>query len=89
MRIVSWNLNGIRAAIRKGLDDFISLLDADIWMFQEVRAFPEQLPKDWESPNGYDLAWHPAEKKGYSGVSTWSKVEISREKSTPRQKEVA
>ena len=74
MRIVSWNLNGIRAAIRKGLDDFISLLDADIWMFQEVRAFPEQLPKDWESPNGYDLAWHPAEKKGYSGVSTWSKV---------------
>ncbi|HJM66565.1 MAG TPA: exodeoxyribonuclease III [Candidatus Thalassarchaeaceae archaeon] len=74
MRIVSWNLNGIRAAIRKGLDEFIDLLDADIWMFQEVRAFPEQLPKDWKSPEGFDLAWHPAEKKGYSGVSTWSKI---------------
>ncbi len=76
MRIVSWNLNGIRAAIRKGLDDFINTLDADIWMFQEVRALPEQLPADWRPPDEFQLAWHPAEKKGYSGVSTWSKTEM-------------
>ena len=36
MRIVSWNLNGIRAAHRKGLDDFIDKIDSDIWLFQEV-----------------------------------------------------
>ena len=76
MRIVSWNLNGIRAAIRKGLDDFISTLDADIWMFQEVRALPEQLPADWVSPDDFQVVWHPAEKKGYSGVSTLSLIHI-------------
>ena len=45
MRLVSWNVNGIRAAIRKGIDGYFSSIDADIWMLQEVRALPEQLPK--------------------------------------------
>jgi len=83
MRVVSWNLNGIRAAIRKGLDRFIDQIDADVWMFQEVRALPEQLPKEWNLPEGMEVIWHPAEKKGYSGVSTWSRIgieEISRGK---------
>ena len=40
MRFVSWNVNGIRAAIRKGIDDYFSSIDADIWMLQEVRALP-------------------------------------------------
>ena len=44
MRLVSWNVNGIRAAIRKGIDGYFSSIDADIWMLQEVRALPEQLP---------------------------------------------
>lgn len=76
VRIVTWNLNGIRAAIRKGLDDFLSSIDADIWMFQEVRALPEQIPKDWSFPNGFESIWHPAQKKGYSGVCTISKIEM-------------
>lgn len=50
MRIVTWNLNGIRAASRKGLNDFIDKIDSDIWLFQEVRALPEQMPKDWVLP---------------------------------------
>ena len=74
MRIVTWNLNGIRAAIRKGLDEFIEKIDADIWMFQEIRALPEQLPKGWSFPEGMEVIWHPAEKKGYSGVSTCSRI---------------
>ena len=74
MRIVSWNVNGIRAAIRKGLDKFISSIDADIWMLQEVRCLPEQLPKDWSIPSGFEMILHPAEKKGYSGVSTISRL---------------
>ena len=74
MRILTWNLNGIRAAIRKGLDDFIERIDADIMLFQEVRALPEQMPKDWKEPEGYEVIWHPAEKKGYSGVMSCSRI---------------
>ena len=81
MRIVTWNLNGIRAAYRKGLTDFVRRIDADIWLFQETRALPEQMPVDWEAPKGHDVLWHPAQKKGYSGVMTCSKsglVEVGR-----------
>ena len=74
MRVVTWNLNGIRAAHRKGLDDFIERIDADIMLFQEVRALPEQMPKEWSEPEGYEVIWHPAEKKGYSGVMSCSRV---------------
>jgi len=85
MRVVTWNLNGIRAAIRKGLDDYIDRIDADVWLLQEIRALPEQLPDDWEIPAGHEVSWHPAERKGYSGVATMSRVglkEISRGIST-------
>mgnify|MGYP001283140246 FL=1 len=74
MRIVTWNVNGIRAAIRKGIDDYFETINADIWMLQEVRALPEQLPKDWNWPTGFSTHLHPAEKKGYSGVATLSKL---------------
>ena len=76
MRIVSWNVNGIRAAIRKGLDKFISSIDADVWMLQEVRCLEEQLPKNWSIPEGFEMILHPAKKKGYSGVSTISRIPI-------------
>ena len=79
MRIVTWNLNGIRAAYRKGLYDFMNEINSDIWLFQEVRALPEQMPKDWQPIDDHDIIWHPAKKKGYSGVSTWSRVEITEE----------
>ena len=61
MRVVTWNLNGIRAAHRKGLDDFIERIDADVMLFQEVRALPEQMPKEWSEPEGYEVIWHPAQ----------------------------
>ena len=48
MRIVTWNVNGIRAAIRKGLDEFVTRINPDVLLLQEVRALPEQLPKDWK-----------------------------------------
>ncbi len=73
MRLISWNVNGIRAAIRKGIDGYFDSLDADIWMLQEVRALPEQLPKNWSWPKGYQVHMHTAEKKGYSGVATISR----------------
>ena len=72
MRLVTWNLNGIRAAIRKGLDEFVERINPDILLLQETRALPEQLPKGWNPTMAHTLM-HPAEKKGYSGVATWSK----------------
>ena len=74
MRFVSWNVNGIRAAIRKGIDGYFESIDADVWMLQEVRCFPEQLPKGWDWPEGYEVHLHAAEKKGYSGVTTLSRL---------------
>ncbi len=74
MRLVSWNVNGIRAAIRKGIDGYFTSINADIWMLQEVRALTEQLPTNWSWPEGYEVHLHTAEKKGYSGVATLSRV---------------
>ena len=72
MRVASLNLNGIRAANRKGLAAWMSALQADILAFQEVRALPEQVPAELLE-NGH---WYffPAERKGYSGVALWSKL---------------
>jgi len=76
MRLVTWNVNGLRAAIRKGLDDFITKLDPDVLLLQEIRCLPEQLPADWSVPDGYEMIWHPAIRKGYSGVATLSKISM-------------
>ena len=54
------------------MDDFVERINPDILLLQETRALPEQLPKGWEPPMPHTLL-HPAEKKGYSGVATWSK----------------
>ena len=77
MRIVTWNVNGIRAAIRKGFDKFVDKIDADVWMLQEVRCLPEQIPANWSIPEGSEMILHPAQKKGYSGVATISKIEMT------------
>ena len=70
MRFVSWNVNGLRAAIRKGIDAYFEDLNADVMMLQETRTLEEQLPKGWSWPSGWQVTLHPAEKKGYSGVAT-------------------
>jgi len=72
MKLISWNVNGIRAALKKGFLDFVEQADPDILCIQEMRALPEQvdLPMD-----GYHVFWNPAEKKGYSGTAIFSKVE--------------
>lgn len=78
MKLVSWNVNGIRAALKKGMVESLQSLDADIICLQEVRALPEQV--DLTLP-GYALHWHPAEKKGYSGTLTASRrdfVDLAR-----------
>jgi len=73
MRITTWNVNGLRAAIRKGFGEHLEALEPDILLLQEVRARPHQLPDDWARPDGWHALWHPAEKAGYSGVAVWSR----------------
>ncbi len=73
MKLVSWNINGLRAVLKKGFLDFFHSVDADIMCLQEVRALPEQV--ELEIP-GYTMHWNPAEKKGYSGTAILTKVDF-------------
>ncbi len=75
MKIISWNVNGIRAAIKKGFVDYVARSGADIICLQETRALPEQV--DTEIP-GYEMHWYPAEKKGYSGTAFLTRVELGK-----------
>lgn len=75
MRIISYNVNGIRAAIKKGLIDWIIEGDYDIVSIQETKATPDQVDLTRLLAHGYHPFWHSAEKKGYSGTLTLTKQE--------------
>jgi exodeoxyribonuclease-3 len=76
MRITTWNVNGMRAALRKGLPAYLDEIAPDVLLLQEVRALPEQLPADWREPDGWHVLWNPAHKKGYAGTAIWSRSPI-------------
>jgi exodeoxyribonuclease III len=71
MKILSWNVNGIRSVQRKGALDWIWNSDLDIVCFQETKAQPEQLDEALTAPEGWTAQFASAEKKGYSGVVTF------------------
>jgi exodeoxyribonuclease-3 len=73
MRIVSYNVNGIRAAVNKGLVDWIKQDNADIYCFQELKAHIADIPVERFEELGYHCYWYSAQKKGYSGVGVISK----------------
>lgn len=75
MKLYSWNVNGIRAAQKKGLLDWMAAAQPDVLTVQETKARPEQLDEALRNPEGYHTYWVSAEKKGYSGVGLYSKVE--------------
>jgi exodeoxyribonuclease III len=72
-KILSYNVNGIRSATKKGLLDWLKQVDPDIICFQEMKAHTADLDQTLQQPEGYHAHWHAAEKKGYSGVGIWSK----------------
>ncbi len=74
MRILSWNVNGIRAAQKKGFMEWLAKESPDILCVQETKAHPDQLDALLLNPPGYHVSWNAAEKKGYSGVATFSKL---------------
>ena len=74
MRVVSWNVNGLRAAVRKGFWGWMDAAGADIVGLQEVRARPEQLDAQTQAPPGWHAHFFPAKRPGYSGVGIYSRV---------------
>jgi exodeoxyribonuclease-3 len=74
MKILSWNVNGIRAADKKGLFVLIEKESPDILCLQETKAMPDQVPPYLRNFPNYHIYWKSAEKKGYSGVATYTKV---------------
>ena len=74
MKLLSWNVNGIRAAYKKGILNWFSVEQPDILCIQETKAMKEQLPEDLINVNGYNSFFSSAERKGYSGTATYTKV---------------
>ncbi len=74
-KIMTWNVNGIRAAQKNGFLKWFADYSSDIVCVQETKARPEQLEEAMLHPEGYHSFWHSAEKPGYSGVAIYSKKE--------------
>ncbi|WKV13282.1 exodeoxyribonuclease III [Marivirga harenae] len=74
MNIISYNVNGIRAAERKGLSEWLQAEQPDVFCIQELKANQDQIDVSVFENLGYHIYWHSAEKKGYSGVGIFTKV---------------
>lgn len=78
MKCISWNVNGIRAVMKKGFPGFLSTHAPDILCLQEIKVHNDDLPeeiRDIASVNGYTGLWNGADRKGYSGTATLTKTE--------------
>ncbi len=80
MKLISWNVNGLRAIVKKGNFDPLFELDADVICLQETKAHPEQLPEEVRTPAGYFSHFdHSKMRKGYSGVAIYVKSKYEKE----------
>jgi exodeoxyribonuclease III len=76
IKLISWNVNGINAAIKKGFLDTVKQLDADIFAVQETKLQPSKLTEEMAHIDGYTSYWsHSTVKKGYSGVAVYTRME--------------
>lgn len=71
MKLISWNVNGIRACLTKGFEEFFKKVDADMFCIQETKCQEGQVELEFE---GYTSYWNSAEKKGYSGTAIFTKI---------------
>ncbi len=71
MKIISWNINGLRAALLKNALDWVWTQQPDALCLQEIKVHPSQLKEEQRNFPGYDVIWNPAQKLGYSGVATF------------------
>lgn len=75
MKMISWNVNGLRAVHRKGFLDWLAQAQPDILGVQEIKANVEDVPRKVASVDGYHVTFASAERKGYSGVALYSRLE--------------
>jgi len=73
MKLISWNINGIRAAQKKGFLEWLQKEKPDVIGVQEIKAHESQLDKELLAPRGYHSFFNPAERRGYSGVAIYTK----------------
>ena len=71
MKLISWNVNGIRACLSKGFQNFFKEINADIFCIQETKCQNGQVELNFD---GYESYWNSAEKKGYSGTAVFTKI---------------
>ena len=75
MKIITWNVNGLRAAINKGILEWLASQQADVICLQEVKARSDQVTDEQLSIlDGYQAVWNSAQRPGYSGVLTFTRV---------------
>ncbi len=73
MKITTWNVNGLRAALNKGLWNWVTQENPDVLCLQEIKARPEQIPPEYQAQfTNHHVFWNPAQKPGYSGVATFT-----------------
>ena len=77
-KFVSWNVNGIRAALKNGFLEVLRDIDADVFALQEIKIQVDQLPDELKNIPGYQSFWHTAQKKGYAGTAILSKLDPLR-----------
>ena len=75
MKLISWNVNGVRAVVKKGFLDWLDQAQPDILCLQETKAHVDQLAAEILTDHGYHTYWHSGERRGYSGVATFCKEE--------------
>ncbi len=75
MKLISWNVNGLRAALRHGFLDSLKTMSPHILCLQEIKLQKEQIPDEIENLPDYQTYWHFARKKGYSGVATLTRLQ--------------
>jgi exodeoxyribonuclease-3 len=75
MKLISWNVNGVRAVVKKGFLDWLEQAQPDILCLQETKAHVDQLTAEILTDHGYHTYWHSGERRGYSGVATFCKEE--------------
>jgi exodeoxyribonuclease III len=80
MKLYSWNVNGVRAVLKKDFLKWFGTVNADVVCLQETKAHPEQLPPELLLIDGYDVTYCAGERKGYSGVATFAKPKIKEKR---------
>lgn len=80
LRILSWNVNGIRACARKGFLEWLAQDRPDVLCVQEARVGPDAVPSELREPKGYRACWNPGNRPGYSGTVTYSRAKPDLER---------